>query len=257
VVQLSDSTSTTSSVLASTPTATKSAYDLANTANTAAGAAQTTANAAIPKSTVTTAGDVIYATGSAAVTRLGIGTAGQVLTVNGGGTAPAWTTLAASGALTKVQTSSFSAVSDTGTTFDNVFTTAYKNYIVVIRASVSTNDFLVWRFRNSASTMTTGYFGSTAFDTFTGTTTRSNQNNGSAPQIAQMGTYAGFTTVNVSGVGNVSERAYCYGNGFSTASSAFNTFGYQSDTLRTYDGFILSGTTGTVTGTVTVYGLAN
>lgn len=78
VVQLSDSTSTTSSVLASTPTATKSAYDLAA--------------AAIPKSTVTTAGDVIYATGSSAVTRLGIGTAGQVLTVNGGGTAPSWAT---------------------------------------------------------------------------------------------------------------------------------------------------------------------
>jgi len=93
VVQLSDSTSTTSSVLASTPTATKSAYDLADTANTAAGAAQTTANAAVPKSTVTTAGDVIYATGSSAVTRLGIGTAGQVLTVNGGATAPAWTTI--------------------------------------------------------------------------------------------------------------------------------------------------------------------
>ena len=73
-VQLSDSTSTTSSVLASTPTATKSAYDLAA--------------AAIPKSTVTTAGDVIYATGSAAVTRLGIGSSGQVLTVSGG--APAW-----------------------------------------------------------------------------------------------------------------------------------------------------------------------
>ena len=90
VVQLSDSTSTTSSVLASTPTATKSAYDLANTANTAAGAAQTTANAAIPKSTVTTAGDVIYATGSSAVTRLGIGTAGQVLAVNSGATAPEW-----------------------------------------------------------------------------------------------------------------------------------------------------------------------
>jgi hypothetical protein len=94
-VQLSDSTSTTSSVLASTPTATKSAYDLADTANTAAGAAQTTANAAVPKSTVTTAGDVIYATGSAAVTRLGIGTAGQVLQVNSGATAPEWTTLSA------------------------------------------------------------------------------------------------------------------------------------------------------------------
>ena len=94
-VQLSDSTSTTSSVLASTPTATKAAYDLANTANTAAGTAQTTANAAIPKSTVTTAGDVIYATGSSAVTRLGIGSAGQVLTVASG--VPSWATPGASG----------------------------------------------------------------------------------------------------------------------------------------------------------------
>ena len=89
-VQLSDSTSTTSSVLAATPTAVKSAYDLAN--------------AAIPKSTVTTNGDLIYATGSGAVTRRAIGSTGQVLTVSGG--VPTWAavsagswTLAASGAL--------------------------------------------------------------------------------------------------------------------------------------------------------------
>ena len=112
VVQLSDSTSTTSSVLASTPTATKSAYDLANTANTAAGTAQTTANAAIPKSTVTTAGDVIYATGSAAVTRLGIGTAGQVLQVNSGATAPEWATPAAGG-MTLLSTTTLSSTSTT------------------------------------------------------------------------------------------------------------------------------------------------
>jgi hypothetical protein len=90
-VQLSDSTSTTSSVLASTPTATKSAYDLANTANTAAGAAQTTANDAIAKSTLTTAGDIIYRNATVPV-RLGIGTAGQVLKVNSGATAPEWGT---------------------------------------------------------------------------------------------------------------------------------------------------------------------
>ncbi len=75
-VQLSDSTSTTSSILAATPTAVKSAYDLAA--------------AAIPKSTVTTAGDVIYATGASAVTRLGVGTTGQVLTVAAG--VPSWAT---------------------------------------------------------------------------------------------------------------------------------------------------------------------
>jgi len=81
VVQLSDSTSTTSSVLASTPTATKSAYDLAD--------------AAIAKSTLTTAGDVLYRNATVPV-RLGIGTAGQVLTVNSGATAPQWATVPAS-----------------------------------------------------------------------------------------------------------------------------------------------------------------
>jgi hypothetical protein len=78
-VQLSDSTSTTSSVLAATPTAVKSSYDLAA--------------AAIPLSTVTTSGDIIYATGSGAVTRRAIGSTGQVLTVSAG--VPSWATPAA------------------------------------------------------------------------------------------------------------------------------------------------------------------
>lgn len=102
VVQLSDSTSTTSSVLASTPTATKSAYDLAA--------------AAIPKSTVTTAGDVIYATGSGAVTRLGIGSTGNVLTVAGG--IPTWAAPAGGGkVLQVVQGTTTTATTITSTTF--------------------------------------------------------------------------------------------------------------------------------------------
>lgn len=106
VVQLSDSTSTTSSILASTPTATKSAYDLAA--------------AAIPKSTVTTAGDVIYATGSGAVTRLGIGTAGQVLTVNSGATAPQWSSSAAGG-MTLISTTTLSGTSTSITVASNTY----------------------------------------------------------------------------------------------------------------------------------------
>jgi len=78
-VQLSDSTSTTSSILAATPTAVKSAYDLAD--------------AAVPKSTVTTNGDLIYGTGSSTVSRIGIGSTGQVLTVSAG--VPAWATSSA------------------------------------------------------------------------------------------------------------------------------------------------------------------
>lgn len=95
IVQLSDSTSTTDSTLAATPTAVKSAYDLANTANTTAGAA-------IPKSTVTTAGDLIVASGAATVTRLGIGSDNQVLRVVSG--SPAWSTITSGGSTVYYQT---------------------------------------------------------------------------------------------------------------------------------------------------------
>jgi len=71
-VQLSDSTSTTSSVLASTPTATKAAYDLANTANT-------TANAAVAKSTVTAKGSIFTATASATPAQITAGNNGEAL----------------------------------------------------------------------------------------------------------------------------------------------------------------------------------
>jgi len=80
-VQLSDSTSTTSSILAATPTAVKAAYDLAN--------------GAIPKTLTTTTGDTIYASSANTPARLGIGSTGQVLTVASG--LPSWATPAASG----------------------------------------------------------------------------------------------------------------------------------------------------------------
>jgi hypothetical protein len=109
IVQLSDSTSTTSSVLASTPTATKSAYDLAALA--------------IPKSTVTTAGDIIFRNGSAP-TRLGIGTAGQVLTVNSGATAPEWAT-AVSGGMTLLSTTTLSGASTTISSISQAYTNLF------------------------------------------------------------------------------------------------------------------------------------
>ena len=69
-VQLSDSTSTTSSVLAATPTAVKSAYDLAD--------------GAIPKTLLTTTGDMIYASAANTPARLAVGSTGQMLMASGG-----------------------------------------------------------------------------------------------------------------------------------------------------------------------------
>lgn len=126
VVQLTNSTSSTSITTAATPANVKTAFDLATTANTAAGTAQTTANAAIPKSTVTTAGDVIYATGSAAVTRLGVGSTGQVLTVAAG--VPSWATPAA-GAYTLLSTTAITAIATISVTG---ISQSYKHLFVYI-----------------------------------------------------------------------------------------------------------------------------
>ena len=81
-VQLSDSTSTTSSVLASTPTATKAAYDLADTANTTANSASTTANAAVPKSTFTAKGSIAAATAASTPANLSVGANNLFLRAN-------------------------------------------------------------------------------------------------------------------------------------------------------------------------------
>jgi hypothetical protein len=80
-VQLSDSTSSTSTSLAATANAVKTTYDLAN--------------GAIPKTLIDAAGDLIVGTAADTAGRLAIGTAGQILQVNSGATAPEWTTLAA------------------------------------------------------------------------------------------------------------------------------------------------------------------
>jgi len=146
VVQLSNSTSTTSSVLAATPTAVKSAYDLATTANTAAGTAQTTADAAITKATLTTAGDTLYRNATVP-TRLAIGTAGQVLTVNSGATAPQWSTPSAGG-LTLISTVVPSASS--GFSFSSI-SSSYKHLLLTWSGILHSNNSTAFDVRLNAN----------------------------------------------------------------------------------------------------------
>lgn len=63
VLQLEDSTSSTSTSKAATPNAVKSAYDLAAAASATAATANTTANAALPKAGGTMTGTITFAVG--------------------------------------------------------------------------------------------------------------------------------------------------------------------------------------------------
>ena len=99
-VQLTDSTSSTSTTTAATPNSVKTAYDLAN--------------AAIAKSIVDAKGDLIAATAADTVSRLAVGTNGQVLTADStAATGMKWAAAAGGGKVLQVVTT---AKTDTFTT---------------------------------------------------------------------------------------------------------------------------------------------
>ena len=244
-VQLSDSTSTTSSVLAATPTAVKSAYDLAG--------------AAIPKSTVTTSGDIIYATGSSAVTRLGVGTTGQVLGVSGG--VPAWTTpSAAASGLTFISKTSWSAAASV--TVDSVFTSTYQNYLIIINDWIGSAYNIVpqMQLRYGSSTSGSVIYGSSYGCPYSG-----------SPLIFQSTTSAAafdfwryigdgsgsFIHCNIERVGTGSaQKALVSGHGITDAGAEQYKFGGIWTDPQAYTGFVLKTSSGTSTGNVSVYGYA-
>jgi hypothetical protein len=249
-VQLSDSTSTTSSVLAGTSTAVKAAKD-------AADAAQTTATAAIPKSTVTTAGDVIYATGSSAVTRLGIGTSGQVLRVNSGATAPEWATPAASASgLTLVKSQTIgSAVS--AVTVTDAFSATYDNYLIIVSGGSGTvaggNADL------TLGSTTSGYYMAGYYMFYSSTTLTGFVYNPGAKWTA---TY--YSSSAHSGHINLQNPYLAKTTTFQSKCITADTGAYIADytgflnNTTSYTAFTLTAATGTMTGgTIRVYGYQN
>jgi len=242
-VQLSDSTSTTSSVLAATPTAVKASYDLAA--------------AAIPKSTVTTNGDIIYGTGSGTVTRLGVGSAGQVLTVASG--IPSWAT-ASAGQLVLLNTTTFSSVSSQSV--DNVFSSTYDNYVLYFyqtAASANHNLRLDMRVSSTDTGMT-----SQMVAQYSTTITGSDNGSGSATRglLCTVGSsYAGYTAGKVDIMNpNLAQRTTAMGNCFAVNSSG-QPYQYRSaiytDATTSFTGFTLNASSGTISGTLKVYGVKN
>jgi hypothetical protein len=246
VVQLTDSTSSTSITTAATPNAVKSAYDLANNA--------------IAKSTVTTAGDIIYRN-STVPTRLGIGTAGQILRVNSGATAPEWAT-ASAGGMTFISRTTFSNVASQ--TIDSIFSSSYYNYLVVIEkiyASTETDD-LQFQMRYGTTTDTgTNYNGNAV------TTVRNSPNvavtqnfNTSAftfGVVAGNSSYVSTYAINFNQVGNGGDRPTFHGTGNSGANEYGAVwFGGDCHNGQNNTGILLKSSSSNISGAVSVYGLA-
>lgn len=248
-VQLTDSTSSTSTTTAATPNSVKTSYDLAN--------------AAIPKSTVTTKGDLIAATASATVSRLGVGTNGQVLTADSTqSTGIKWATpAAASSGMNFISRQTFS--NTTAINFENVFTSTYENYVIVVErlyGATSSNDAILQMLYATNTVQATAYYGGTL----------SNLYNSSSAIGAGMNNTSGIIlddfvggsvdpsaySIYVSQVGNGSRQPSIWGNGVSSGNGSTTTFGGYPAVSRIYTGFRLISSASNITGEVTIYGMA-
>jgi hypothetical protein len=195
---------------------------------------------------LTTKGDLF--TFSTVDARLAVGTNGQTLVADStASTGLKWATPAtAASGLTLIKRATTTGAVNTGTTFDGVFTSTYKAYLIFIETWVSATatDDARFQFRYSATTEAGGnYYGPATEVTRTGST--STITNAGATYFTMgndVGTAAGqgsAYTITMNKVGNSSQKAQGYFSGQGESSQPSITGCIVVDVARTYDGFIL------------------
>jgi hypothetical protein len=162
----------------------------------------------------------------------------------------------ASGA-TLIKRSTFSAVADTSTTFDSVFSSTYTNYNVIFNVTGATGAILRFQYRNGASTVgTNGYYGISQQWNFLGTASQILTDDD--PYFEMNRLFSGLrnnTFMNFHNVGTgSSEFASGTGSFYGPANTAGGILNFARTTQS--DGFILSADTGNITGEVSIYGWA-
>jgi hypothetical protein len=227
---------------------------------------QSAANAKFINNTLTTTtGDIIYASAANTPARLGIGSSNQVLTVSGG--VPAWAT-ASSGAFVLINRTTFSNVASQ--TVDNIFTSTYTNYVVVLENiwnHTSRNNDLAFQLVYSGTAATTGYYGNARGWNENATIGGINSSGSGQMNLApDMGGdadegyngYLVFTDVATGG----NKKAKWHGHGAQyadfTGSVGLSLLTWGSnETARAYTGLKLLASAGNISGKITTYGLAN
>ena len=212
---------------------------------------------------ITAKADLIVGTGNATFDNLPVGANGTVLTADStvSPTGLKWATPSggASG-MTLIKRGTFSGVADTGTTFDSIFTSTYDNYVAVftkVSCSTLTGDFQCQLRYAGPTTQTSTYayvygkFLATAATVVTGNAQSEwvlseNIDDASYGLSGQMNLY------NILSTGFRSYATYTTYTGYND----LITGGALQSTSRTYTGLLFKASTGNISGTIDIYGLA-
>jgi hypothetical protein len=241
---------------------------------------QDTATNAIPASAFDAKGDLMVGTGPDTYTRQAVGTDGQVLVADSSqADGVLWShTPSRQGLINVVPTSvsvgsgSASVGANGGVTFTGVnpitingcFNSAYENYKIIVSCQQNSSN-ADWAFTTTSSgtvaASTWGAAGVSAFAATSGALFATNAQNAASIQIAASGnsTYSRCNIDIFSPALSVpTALTNLFMSGFSGAGTNTGGFinGYHNTALA-YDGFRITPTSGTITGTVRVYGYNN
>ena len=210
---------------------------------------------------LTTKGDVF--TFSTVDARIGVGANNTVLTADSAeATGLKWAT-PASGALTKIATATFTTVASTGTSFDNTISSTYDDYLITfdrLKTSVDADIKFNTRYAGPTTETAANNTGMSYIKNSSGTDGSWYMNNSSAVKIATANsTHLNDGNMILSGMNSgVASR---YRMTWNITLANYNGGGFGSNFLnnnakaRIYTGFILTPSTGTLTGTATIYGI--
>jgi hypothetical protein len=216
---------------------------------------------------LTTKGDLLTRS-STAVTRLGVGTNNYVLTADSAEATGLKWAAPSSGALVLINRTTFSNVASQ--TVDNIFTSTYTNYLVVLENiwnHTSRNNDLAFQLVYSGTAATTGYYGNARGWNENATIGGINSAGAGQMNLApDMGGdadegyngYLVFTDVATGG----NKKAKWHGHGAQyadfTGSVGLSLLTWGSnETARAYTGLKLLASAGNISGKITTYGLAN